>query len=192
MSQDGVVVLCHDAVLKRLYGVEGTVTSLPWEGGLDQLRTIREPHSPMMTFHQLCHKLASSSTSNGSATSISANALPTKWSDTWILIDIKVDAIWSHKRTNWYISTLSEWRWNHGVQLILSRSIIRWKFLFLYEKIWNLSILICPSGLEGWCLYVPLKRGLMIGYLSYRFPSSVCNSHPRASTRCTVLHLKQC
>ena len=50
MSLDGIVVICHDALLKRLYGVEATVSSLPWENGLDQLRTIREPHSPMLTF----------------------------------------------------------------------------------------------------------------------------------------------
>jgi glycerophosphoryl diester phosphodiesterase len=92
MSQDGVVVLCHDAVLKRLYGVDANVTSLPWEGGLDQLRTVREPHSPMLTFRQLCHKLASPDTANGAATSIDENTHPTKWSDTWIFIDIKVDA----------------------------------------------------------------------------------------------------
>ena len=92
MSQDGVVVLCHDAVLKRLYGVDANVTSLPWEGGLDQLRTVSEPHSPMLTFRQLLRKLASSESANGSAVNADENTQSTKWSDTWILIDIKVDA----------------------------------------------------------------------------------------------------
>jgi hypothetical protein len=92
MSQDGIVVLCHDAVLKRLYGVDANVTSLPWEGGLDQLRTAREPRSPMLTFRQLLHKLASLESANGSAVSVDENTRSTKWSDTWILIDIKVDA----------------------------------------------------------------------------------------------------
>ena len=92
MSQDGVVVLCHDAVLKRLYGVDANVTSLPWEGGLDQLRTVREPHSPILTFRQLLRKLTSPESANGSAVNADENTQSTKWSDTWILIDIKVDA----------------------------------------------------------------------------------------------------
>ena len=86
MSKDGVVVICHDALLKRIYGVEAEVTSLPWEGGLDQLRTIREPHSPMLTFRQLLEKFAAAKEGNGSI-----QGTGTKWSDTWILMDIKVN-----------------------------------------------------------------------------------------------------
>ncbi len=86
MSKDGVVVICHDALLKRIYGVDAEVTSLPWKGGLDQLRTIREPHSPMLTFRQLLDMFASAKEGNGSI----QGAAGTKWSDTWVLMDIKV------------------------------------------------------------------------------------------------------
>ena len=84
MSLDGVVVICHDALLKRLYGVDAEVTSLPWKNGLDQLRTIREPHSPMLTFRQLCQKIATGKSANGVC------GTRTSWKDVWILMDIKV------------------------------------------------------------------------------------------------------
>jgi len=89
LSKDGVVVICHDALLKRIYGVDAEVYSLPWENGLDQLRTIREPHSPMLTFRQLLYKLVASKEGNGSLRAVEG----TKWSDTWILMDIKVGPI---------------------------------------------------------------------------------------------------
>jgi phosphatidylglycerol phospholipase C len=84
MSSDGVVVICHDALLKRLYGVDKAVTSLPWKDGLDQLRTIREPPSPMLRFRQLLEKVVSAEKANG------ATGTSTSWTDTWILMDIKV------------------------------------------------------------------------------------------------------
>jgi hypothetical protein len=91
MSQDGVVVICHDALLKRLYGVDATVSSLPWKGGLDQLRTVREPHSPMLTFRQLLHMLAGSNTTKEIVKDgVTGQNNPTEWCDTWILMDIKV------------------------------------------------------------------------------------------------------
>jgi glycerophosphoryl diester phosphodiesterase len=82
MSKDGVVVICHDALLKRLYGVDDDVRNLPWKGGLDQLLTVREPRCPMMTFRELVGKLMAQEgeTDKGA----------TKWTDTWILMDIKV------------------------------------------------------------------------------------------------------
>jgi len=97
MSKDGVVVICHDALLKRLYGVDADVTSLPWKGGLDQLRTLREPHLPMMTFRNLLEKVASTKSMNGSG--VSEDRLKTSWKDTWILMDIKVDTIDIIKRS---------------------------------------------------------------------------------------------
>lgn len=84
MSLDGVVVICHDALLKRLYDVDAEVTSLPWKNGLDQLRTIRQPHSPMLRFRQLCEKIASAEYANG------VSGTRTAWKDAWILMDIKV------------------------------------------------------------------------------------------------------
>jgi hypothetical protein len=74
-------------VLKRIYGVEGTVSSLPWKNGLDRLCTIREPHSPMITFRQFLEKLVSAESINGGL----ARSERTSWSDAWILMDIKVD-----------------------------------------------------------------------------------------------------
>jgi len=85
MSLDGIVVICHDALLKRLYGVDAAVTSLPWKNGLDQLRTLREPHSPMLRFRQLLEKIAST----GSAKRVGGESGGTPWKDAWILMDIK-------------------------------------------------------------------------------------------------------
>jgi len=87
VSLDGVVVICHDALLKRIYGVDATVSSLPWKNGLDQLRTLREPHSPMLTFRKLLEKLYSGEAANGEL----AKSERTPWTDAWILMDIKVD-----------------------------------------------------------------------------------------------------
>ena len=89
MSLDGIVVICHDALLKRLYGVEATVSSLPWKNGLDQLRTIREPHSPMLTFRQFLHKFMHGETANEDG-NVGPSQI-TAWKDAWILMDIKVD-----------------------------------------------------------------------------------------------------
>ena len=91
LSLDGVVVICHDALLKRLYGVDAEVTSLPWKNGLDQLRTIREPHSPMLTFRQLLEKLSSTDPTNVFANGVGEASRKTAWKDTWVLMDIKVD-----------------------------------------------------------------------------------------------------
>ena len=91
LSLDGVVVICHDALLKRLYGVDAEVSSLPWKDGLDQLRTIREPHSPMLTFRQLLEKLTSTESANGTANGADRTSQRTAWKDAWILMDIKVD-----------------------------------------------------------------------------------------------------
>ena len=85
------MVLCHDALLKRLYGVDAEVTSLPWKNGLDQLRTIREPHSPMLTFRQLLEKLSSTDPTNVFANGVGDVSRKTAWKDTWVLMDIKVD-----------------------------------------------------------------------------------------------------
>jgi phosphatidylglycerol phospholipase C len=90
MSADGMVVICHDAILKRLYGVDGTVSSLPWKDGLDQLRTIREPRSPMLTFRQFLEKMMSRETLNGSVSGENGVATRTSWKDAWVIIDIKV------------------------------------------------------------------------------------------------------
>jgi hypothetical protein len=90
MSLDGIVVICHDERLKRLYGVEATVSSLPWENGLDQLRTVREPRSPMLTFRQLLHKIVDVEVAEAVGNGLGAVVQRTLWKDAWIIVDIKV------------------------------------------------------------------------------------------------------
>jgi len=90
-------VICHDALLKRLYGVDADVTSLPWKGGLDQLRTVRKPPCPMMRFRELLEKVASAEAMNGSA--MGEERQRTSWKDTWILMDIKVSTRYIIKRS---------------------------------------------------------------------------------------------
>ncbi|RYP30895.1 hypothetical protein DL767_006027 [Monosporascus sp. MG133] len=46
LSRDGVVVLMHDASLKRTFGEDSKVRDHDW-GYLSQLRTLRKPHQPM-------------------------------------------------------------------------------------------------------------------------------------------------
>ncbi|KAI0164333.1 PLC-like phosphodiesterase [Hypoxylon sp. FL1284] len=46
LSKDGVVVLSHDATLKRCYGVPKKVADCDWDY-LKTLRTLREPREPM-------------------------------------------------------------------------------------------------------------------------------------------------
>jgi len=114
MSLDGVVVICHDALLKRLYGVDAAVTSLPWKNGLDQIRTIREPHSPMLRFRQLCQKIASAEDANG----VGETRRRTTWKDACILMDIKVCPNSYDKRTLGTFPLL--WKCVGGVRLMVS------------------------------------------------------------------------
>ena len=93
MSLDGIVVICHDALLKRLYGVDASVSSLPWKNGLDQLRTIREPHSPMLTFRQFLYKIVDAKSEDGVGNSLGGMSQRTAWKDAWILMDIKVSTL---------------------------------------------------------------------------------------------------
>lgn len=46
LSKDGVVVLSHDADLKRCFGIEKKIIDCDW-AELSQLRTLQEPHEPM-------------------------------------------------------------------------------------------------------------------------------------------------
>lgn len=94
MSADGIVIICHDNHLKRLYGVNKKVSSLPWRDGLDQLRTIREPHRPMLTFRQFLHKVVSTESGDGLRNEEDETRQRTAWKDAWILMDIKVEPHW--------------------------------------------------------------------------------------------------
>ena len=74
--------------------MNASVSSLPWRNGLDQLRTIREPHSPMLTFRLFLRKFASAEPADdGSAYGHGGTSQRTAWKDTWVLLDIKVDIL---------------------------------------------------------------------------------------------------
>ncbi|KAF1815629.1 tubulin-domain-containing protein [Eremomyces bilateralis CBS 781.70] len=73
LSKDGVVVLTHDANLKRCFGREEKVVDCTWEE-LSTLRTVREPHSPMPRLLDLLRYLAQP-----------------ELDDIWVLLDIKLD-----------------------------------------------------------------------------------------------------
>ena len=121
LSLDGIVVICHDALLKRLYGVDAEVTSLPWKNGLDQLRTLREPHSPMLTFRQLLEKLASAESAHGTGNGVDGAGQRTLWKDAWILMDIKVNM---HRFIQGQLDLHPMWV---GYVRLIFRSIIHWK-----------------------------------------------------------------
>jgi glycerophosphoryl diester phosphodiesterase len=73
LSQDGVVVLSHDATLKRCFGEDKKIIDLDWQY-LSKLRTLKEPHEPMPRLKDLLEYLT----------------LP-GLEDIWVLLDIKVD-----------------------------------------------------------------------------------------------------
>ncbi|KAI0466523.1 PLC-like phosphodiesterase [Xylaria cf. heliscus] len=73
LSKDGVVVLSHDATLKRCFGLAGRVADYTWNE-LSKLRTVREPKQPMLRLLDLLEYLAQP-----------------KQEHIWILLDIKMD-----------------------------------------------------------------------------------------------------
>ncbi|KAF2838317.1 tubulin-domain-containing protein [Patellaria atrata CBS 101060] len=73
LSKDGVVVLSHDANLKRCFGVDEKIIDHNWDY-LSTLRTLKEPHEPMPRLQDLLEYLASPGLE-----------------DIWLLLDIKLD-----------------------------------------------------------------------------------------------------
>ncbi|KAH0541598.1 hypothetical protein FGG08_003946 [Glutinoglossum americanum] len=73
LSKDGVVVLSHDATLKRCFGREGKILDFDWSY-LSSLRTLQEPHEHMPRLFDLLEYLASPGLEN-----------------IWLILDIKVD-----------------------------------------------------------------------------------------------------
>ncbi|KAI9767058.1 MAG: hypothetical protein M1839_004648 [Geoglossum umbratile] len=71
LSRDGVVVLSHDATLKRCFGQEGRVIDFDWSY-LSGLRTLQEPHERMPRLHDLLEYLATPGLE-----------------DIWLMLDIK-------------------------------------------------------------------------------------------------------
>jgi len=72
ISKDGVVVLSHDADLKRCFGKEDKIIDCEWTY-LKTLRTLKEPHEPMPRFKDLLEYLTTPGLE-----------------DVWVLLDIKV------------------------------------------------------------------------------------------------------
>jgi len=73
LSRDGVVVISHDATLKRCFGIDRYIIDSDWEY-LSSLRTIQEPHERMPRLADLLEYLASPGLE-----------------DIWLLLDIKLD-----------------------------------------------------------------------------------------------------
>ncbi|XMA13284.1 hypothetical protein WAI453_006075 [Rhynchosporium graminicola] len=73
LSRDGVVVLSHDATLKRCFGLEEKVGNCDWSY-LETLRTVRKPPQPMPRLVDLLEYLTTPGLE-----------------DIWILLDIKLE-----------------------------------------------------------------------------------------------------
>ncbi|KAL2073421.1 hypothetical protein VTL71DRAFT_10745 [Oculimacula yallundae] len=73
LSKDGVVVLSHDATLKRCFGLEEKIVDCEWSY-LQSLRTVRKPQQPMPRLVDLLEYLTTPGLE-----------------DIWILLDIKLD-----------------------------------------------------------------------------------------------------
>ncbi|KAH6722123.1 putative glycerophosphoryl diester phosphodiesterase [Leptodontidium sp. MPI-SDFR-AT-0119] len=73
LSKDGVVVLSHDATLKRCFGLDEKIANCDWSY-LESLRTIKKPHQPMPRLVDLLEYLTKPGLE-----------------DIWILLDIKLD-----------------------------------------------------------------------------------------------------
>lgn len=72
ITRDQVVVLSHDAGLKRCFGVDAKVIDTTWSE-IERMRTIAEPHVSMPRLQDLLEYLA------------------TEADDQWLLLDIKLD-----------------------------------------------------------------------------------------------------
>jgi glycerophosphoryl diester phosphodiesterase len=73
LSRDGVVILSHDADLKRCFGINKKIIDCDW-AELSQLRTLQEPHEPMPRLLDLLEYIAQPGLEH-----------------IWILLDIKLD-----------------------------------------------------------------------------------------------------
>ncbi|KAI4114544.1 MAG: hypothetical protein LQ345_004696 [Seirophora villosa] len=73
LTKDGVVVLSHDATLKRCFGKPDKIIDRNW-AYISEQRTIRAPHEPMPRLDDLLEYLASSGQEH-----------------IWLLLDIKID-----------------------------------------------------------------------------------------------------
>ncbi|PUU78487.1 PLC-like phosphodiesterase [Tuber borchii] len=73
LSKDGVVMISHDATLKRCFGVEGKLIDYDYSY-LKTLRTLEAPHVPMPTLKEVLEFMCQPAVL-----------------DMWLLLDIKAD-----------------------------------------------------------------------------------------------------
>ncbi len=73
LTKDGVVVLSHDADLKRCFGIKKKIIDCDW-AELAQLRTLQEPHEPMPRLLDLLEYISQPGIEH-----------------IWVLLDIKLD-----------------------------------------------------------------------------------------------------
>ncbi|KAL0637964.1 hypothetical protein Q9L58_003042 [Maublancomyces gigas] len=73
LSRDGVVMISHDATLKRCFGVAGRIIDFDY-AYLKTLRTLEAPHVPMSTLREVLELMCQPAVK-----------------DIWLLLDIKVD-----------------------------------------------------------------------------------------------------
>jgi glycerophosphoryl diester phosphodiesterase len=90
LSKDEVVVLSHDAVLDRIFGVPGKVSDYTW-AELQEFRTKRQPSQKMCSFAELLEWLAQDDDTEETPSEASENIQTTKIEDVWVLLDIKLD-----------------------------------------------------------------------------------------------------
>ena len=82
LTKDSVVVLSHDANLKRCFGKDEKIIDCDWEY-LSQIQTLKTPHQTMPRLQDLLEFLALPETNN----------------NMWLLLDIKVGIIMSGVQT---------------------------------------------------------------------------------------------
>ncbi|KAK4041791.1 PLC-like phosphodiesterase [Parachaetomium inaequale] len=83
LSHDGVVVLSHDATLKRCFGVDKKIADCDWSY-LRTLQTVKEPRQGMARLTDLLEWLAGRRRESESAPAAPALSV-------WVLLDIKTD-----------------------------------------------------------------------------------------------------
>jgi glycerophosphoryl diester phosphodiesterase len=84
VSSDGVIVLCHDRSLERVYGVKRFVDECTWEE-LQSLTTVQAPHVRMPRLVDFLALLCEPG-----------------WEGMWVVLDIKVCFYYSNLSPVWF------------------------------------------------------------------------------------------
>lgn len=78
LTRDKVVVVSHDASLKRCFGVDALIDARDWRGaeGIENMKSVREPHTRMPLFADVLRLLA---------------GLHDRGERKWCMVDVKID-----------------------------------------------------------------------------------------------------